>query len=74
MRAAPAVARPEEPDAAASSYPTAVPGTLDEQRWMEAVADGVGMIRAGELDKLVLARDVVVDTGRPIELGAVLGR
>ena len=74
VRPAPAVARPEEPGAAASSYPTAVPGTLDEQRWMEAVADGVGMIRAGELDKLVLARDVVVDTGRPIELGAVLGR
>ncbi|RLY94347.1 isochorismate synthase [Kocuria tytonicola] len=59
---------------AASSYPTAVPGTLDEGEWMAAVADGVAMIRAGELDKLVLARDVVVDTGRPIELGAVLGR
>ncbi|RKQ36996.1 isochorismate synthase [Kocuria tytonis] len=60
--------------AAASSYPTAVPGALDEERWMAAVADGVGMIRAGELDKLVLARDVVVDTGEPIDLGAVLGR
>lgn len=58
---------------AAASYPTAVPGALDEQRWMAAVADGVGMIRAGELDKLVLARDVVVDTGADIELGAVLG-
>ncbi|MFI3892638.1 isochorismate synthase [Kocuria rhizophila] len=59
---------------AASSHPTAVPGSLDEERWMAAVADGVGMIRAGELDKLVLARDVVVDTGADIDLGGVLGR
>lgn len=59
---------------AAASYPTAVPGALDEQRWMAAVADGVDMIRAGELDKIVLARDVVVDAGRPLDLGAVLAR
>ncbi|MDO4918366.1 isochorismate synthase MenF [Kocuria sp.] len=64
---------PADGDAAASE-PAVEPGTLDEEQWMAAVADGVGMIRAGELDKLVLARDVVVDTGRPIELGAVLGR
>ena len=59
---------------AAASYPTATPGALDENRWMAAVADGVDMIRAGDLDKLVLARDVVVDAGRPLELSAVLAR
>ena len=64
-----------EADRAASCPPArAVPGTLDEQEWMAAVADGVEMIRAGELEKLVLARDVVVDTGAEIDLGAVLGR
>ena len=57
-----------------SSYPTAVPGSLDETRWMAAVADGVDMIRAGELDKIVLARDVVVDAGRALDPGAVLAR
>lgn len=66
----------DAPDTAstAASYPTATPGALDEDRWMAAVADGVDMIRAGDLDKLVLARDVVVDAGRPIELSAVLAR
>ena len=62
------------PASAAASYPTATPGALDENRWMAAVADGVDMIRAGDLDKLVLARDVVVDAGRPLELSAVLAR
>lgn len=63
-----------ETTSAASSYPTATPGALDENRWMAAVADGVDMIQAGDLEKLVLARDVVVDVGQPIDLSAVLAR
>ena len=63
-----------ETGAAPSSYPTATPGALNEERWKAAVADGVDMIQAGDLEKLVLARDVTVDVGRPIDLSAVLAR
>jgi menaquinone-specific isochorismate synthase len=49
-------------------------GQLGEQRWMEAVASGVRHIRAGELEKLVLARDVVVEDDGGIPRDRVLRR
>jgi menaquinone-specific isochorismate synthase len=41
--------------------------SLDELRWMEAVAAAVGDIRAGALDKVVLARDVRVWSETPLD-------
>ena len=49
-------------------------GRLGEQRWMAAVASGVRHIRAGELEKLVLARDVVVEDDGGIPRDRVLRR
>lgn len=49
-------------------------GRLGEQRWMSAVASGVRHIRAGELEKLVLARDVVVEDDGGIPRERVLRR
>ena len=41
--------------------------SLDEVRWMEAVAAAVADIRAGALDKVVLARDVRVWSEAPLD-------
>ncbi|WP_299168880.1 isochorismate synthase MenF [uncultured Arthrobacter sp.] len=48
------------------------PGILTEEQWMTAVSRGVAHIRAGELSKLVLARDVVAELGSPISTAQVL--
>lgn len=42
--------------------------------WQAAVAEATGRIRAGELDKVVLARLVEVEADRPFDLGTVLLR
>lgn len=42
-------------------------GHLDPADWMEAVAEAVRRIRAGRLDKVVLARDIMAFTERPID-------
>ena len=47
-------------------------GTLGEHEWTEAVRDGVERIRAGRLEKLVLARDVVARTDAPLDAVAVV--
>ncbi|WP_051478828.1 isochorismate synthase [Arthrobacter sp. H5] len=47
-------------------------GILTEEQWMTAVSRGVAHIRAGELSKLVLARDVVAELGSPIATAQVL--
>ncbi|MEH0108428.1 isochorismate synthase [Tersicoccus sp. MR15.9] len=47
-------------------------GSLSGDQWMDAVAAGVRRISAGELHKLVLARDVVVDLDTAVEPAAVL--
>nr|WP_218909759.1 isochorismate synthase [Nocardiopsis sinuspersici] len=49
-------------------------GSLTDERWMDAVADTVGRIRAGELDKAVLARDAFADAGSPIDVRTLLER
>ncbi|MDP9885636.1 menaquinone-specific isochorismate synthase [Sinomonas atrocyanea] len=61
-------------DGAARGPVTLSPGSLGEQRWMDAVAAGVERIAAGELEKLVLARDIVVHRGSGIERHEVLRR
>ena len=53
---------------------TLLPGELGQQRWMDAVAAGVRHIRAGELEKLVLARDIVIENAAGIPRTEVLQR
>lgn len=48
------------------------PGILSEEQWMTAVELGIEHIRAGELSKLVLARDVVAELGSPVATAQVL--
>ncbi len=43
-------------------------GALDTAGWQRAVADAVGRIRAGHLDKVVLARDVIARTTAPLDV------
>lgn len=43
------------------------PGTLGEQAWGEAVTRVVARIEAGELDKAVLARDVIAAVSGPLD-------
>ncbi|SDX18401.1 isochorismate synthase [Arthrobacter sp. cf158] len=47
-------------------------GSLSEAAWMQAVADGVEEIRAGKLEKLVLARDVVATLPEGVNAAEVL--
>ncbi|MFF2844515.1 isochorismate synthase MenF [Paenarthrobacter sp. NPDC057981] len=47
-------------------------GSLSEAKWMQAVADGVEEIRAGKLEKLVLARDVVATLPAGVNAAEVL--
>ncbi|NUP74637.1 MAG: isochorismate synthase, partial [Sinomonas sp.] len=65
---------PEAPAALNGSRLSVRAGRLGEQHWMSAVASGVRHIRAGELEKLVLARDVVVEDDGGIPRARVLRR
>ncbi|WP_405472713.1 isochorismate synthase MenF [Paenarthrobacter ilicis] len=47
-------------------------GSLSEAAWMKAVSDGVEEIRAGKLEKLVLARDVVATLPDGVNAAEVL--
>ena len=47
-------------------------GSLTEAAWMEAVSSGVEEIRAGKLEKLVLARDVVANLPAGVSAAEVL--
>ncbi|HEV2768010.1 MAG TPA: isochorismate synthase [Acidimicrobiales bacterium] len=44
------------------------------EEWCEAVAQAVEAVRRGEVDKVVLAREVVVEADAPLSAGAVLRR
>lgn len=48
--------------------------TLDEVSWLEAVALAVKEIKAGEIEKVVLARDVKVWSKEELDLGVLLAR
>jgi menaquinone-specific isochorismate synthase len=60
--------------------PTDGPGTFDvrsarpPQDWVDTVAAATARIRAGELDKVVLAREITVTADRPIPIATVLLR
>lgn len=73
--AAPAPALPAATTAAPS--PGAVrfdAGTLTAAAWQDAVADVVRRIRRGEASKVVMARDVVARTERPVDVRHLLRR
>ncbi|GHC83311.1 isochorismate synthase [Nocardiopsis terrae] len=50
------------------------PGSLTRQEWMDAVAGTVGRIRAGELEKAVLARDAIARAQSPVDVRVLLER
>jgi menaquinone-specific isochorismate synthase len=43
-------------------------GALNSEEWMAAVAEAVGRIAAGDLEKVVLARDLVATADEPIDV------
>jgi menaquinone-specific isochorismate synthase len=43
-------------------------GALDGERWMSVVADAVARISRGELEKVVLARDLIATATEPIDV------
>ena len=66
----PGAALPAEP--AAAVVPKLESGSLSEHDWMAAVTAGVEEIRAGKLEKLVLARDVVATVPEGVNAAAIL--
>lgn len=68
---------PGPDDAGVTTAPGAVTyadGALSAQQWQDAVGQAVTEIRAGRLDKVVLARDVVARTAEPLDPRWVLRR
>ncbi len=49
-------------------------GTLTREQYRRAVARAVELIAAGEVEKIVLARDIIATGSRPIDVPAVLAR
>ncbi|MDM7854399.1 isochorismate synthase [Cellulomonas alba] len=49
-------------------------GAVSADGWRDVVAQGVAAIRAGEVDKVVLARDVLARTQRPLDARWALHR
>ncbi len=43
-------------------------GALDGERWMSVVADAVRRISAGDLEKVVLARDLIATASAPVDV------
>jgi menaquinone-specific isochorismate synthase len=64
---------PPEADLATADA-TFVDGPVGGDAWQELVAQAVGRIQAGELDKVVLARDLVATLDRPLDVRAPLVR
>ena len=67
----------EAAEAALNSAPPAATfaeGSRTVQSWQTAVADAVSRITAGELDKVVLARDLVATVDEPIDVRVLLNR
>lgn len=69
---------PPTPDVAAADAPRRPAGAafsdgaLSGADWQLAVEDAVGRIRAGDLDKVVLARDLVAELSDPLDVRAPL--
>lgn len=60
------------PPVGPSGTATLTTGSLSEEDWMAAVAEGVAEIRTGRLEKLVLARDVVATVPEGVNAAKVL--
>jgi menaquinone-specific isochorismate synthase len=69
---APLVAPTEPPVSAAGAAFS--DGSMSGSDWELVVADAVSRIRAGRLDKVVLARDLVADLDEPLDVRAPLAR
>jgi len=65
------VVEPQRPPSTALHWS---PGTRPVEHWAAAVAEAIGRITSGELDKVVLARDVVAELSAPLDLAALLAR
>ena len=63
------VERPVAPDAVSFAD-----GALNGEQWMSVVADAVARIGAGDLEKVVLARDLVATASDPVDVRWPLGR
>ena len=70
----------DAPDLRASTPPRAPvgltfsDGALNGEQWMGVVADAVTRINAGDLEKVVLARDLIATTDEPLDVRWPLGR
>lgn len=53
---------------------TLMHGSLTPDAWMDAVAQVIDRIGRGEIDKVVLARDVTAHTDRPVDIRHMLQR
>ncbi|WP_028660346.1 isochorismate synthase [Nocardioides insulae] len=49
-------------------------GALDGERWMSAVTEAVSRISRGDLEKVVLARDLIATSATPVDVRAPLTR
>jgi len=66
---------PADPARPTVSAPiTWAPGTRPVEHWARVVAEAIGRIAAGELDKVVLARDVVAELPGPLDAPGLLRR
>ena len=68
------LALPAAPQPVAPVDVTFADGALSGAQWSTVVARAVERINAGELDKVVLARDLAVDAGSPIDPRWLLNR
>ena len=59
--------RPADPPSGPTGV-TYADGSLDGAQWMSVVADAVRRINAGDLEKVVLARDLVARADRPVDV------
>lgn len=64
---------PADP-AAAPAEVSFADGALNGEQWMSVVADAVARISAGDLEKVVLARDLIATASEPIDVRAPLSR
>lgn len=75
------LADPPNPDAVRPADEPAAPGAMTQAdgalapaAWGDAVRDALAAIRRGEVDKVVLARDVVATAARPVDVRWVARR
>ena len=64
---------PAEPPSAPAAVSFA-DGALNGEQWMSVVADAVARISRGDLEKVVLARDLIATTSEPVDVRWPLAR